>query len=627
MNTQNSKTSTTHSGHRKFFVGKTQPDQVEMQMTAQIQTRLNKLTETAGSVQSVLGGCVALQNERQSVAGCFMLRRDASGALQFGSRAMKSDEFNLDTIAKGIFPRAEDGLSKNLPTIASVPDQGFECVIVPTRVMDNCAMVSVVRGVLSTKQRSLELAIGQIFTSFLDGASNRDRLCEISSQMTTTAATLELVMRCQKATTINNACLQVVSDLKEHYKCDQVFIGLTSGRKTCKIKAASDVAVIDPNSETTLAMKAVLDESITRDAVGAWPPLPGVEPHQLLAHKQIAKRDSLVITTPLKTIDGEIIGAIAMLGRREMATIPNLHHFVGSIGEPLGETLATVQLNQGSWPRRALRAMFSDKHRIKVYCALAAALASVLILALPWPYTINCKSLIEPVERRFCVAPHDGLIETTLAQPGDVVQPGQMLAQMDGREILWELAGVSAKKSRAAKKRDSHMSKHETPEALMADLELKSLQNQESLLQFKESNLQMSSPIEGIVLSGSLDRRENYPVTKGQVLYEIAPLDQLRIEVAMPADEVMHVQPNDSVELYVDGFGIDSVSGSIDRIRPRAEIRDGENVFIAEVTIANEARQLRPGMQGTAKVKTQTRSVAWIVFHHAVERMRAAMPW
>ena len=145
---------------------------------------------------------------------------------------------------------------------------------------------------------------------------------------------------------------------------------------------------------------------------------------------------------------------------------------------------------------------------------------------------------------------------------------------MDGREILWELAGVNAEMQRAETKRDAHVASHETPQAVMAELETRTLTNRKELLEFRESNLQMISPIDGIVLAGSLDRRENYPVTKGQVLYEIAPLDQLRVEVGIPADEVMHVSVGDPVNLYFEGAGAETISGTIKKIRPRSEIRD-----------------------------------------------------
>ena len=621
------KTVTSHSAHPRFASTNPAADQQEMAHIAQIRTRLDALCETSTGVHQTLAGCVAIQNERPNILGCAMLRRDNEGELQVGAAQLKDDSLDLAAISTWLLPKAHDGLAKNLPVIASAAEAGCECIVAPMHVMDACGLITIARGPLSNKQRSLELAIAQLITSVIDGSKHRTRAGELTQQIATTAAALELVLRVQKALTVDEACLQVVADLKEHWNCDQVFIGFTENRKTCRIKAASDVAVIDANADATSAMKAVLDEAVGRGSVGSWPPLPGVDPHQLLAHKQLAQRDRLIVTTPLKTIEGEVIGAIAMQGAREMTAIVNIQHAVASIGEPLGCTLAAVRAKQTSRLRRAVRSVMSDKHRLKRWVACGTILASIAILAAPWPYTINCKSLVEPVERRFCVAPHEGILKTTLAEPGDVVQRGQLLAQMDGREILWELAGVSAEKTRAAKKRDTHRAKHETPEALMADLELRSLENQESLLTFKESNLEMHSPIEGIVLSGSLDRRENYPVSKGQVLYEVAPLNEVRIEVAMPADEVMHTEAGDEVQFYFDGFGTQAITGTIDRIRPRAEIRGDENVFIAEVTIPNDNRELRPGMEGIGKVKTESRRIAWIIFHRAIEHTRAAMPW
>ncbi|QDT13088.1 efflux RND transporter periplasmic adaptor subunit [Planctomycetes bacterium K23_9] len=617
-----------HSAHRNASSSQktAQADQEELQATAQIQRRLAELTQSGASVSDLAAGCLQMQAERSNVIGSLLLSKGPTG-ISIGHRVLKDAAIDLKAISKWLFPRVEHALAANSTLVASVPKAGFECIVVPTEVQSLCAMVTIVQAPLSVKQRSLELAIGQLQSTFLSSIANREKSLSATSQMRTTASTLELVMRTQQAATIEEACTNAVVDLKEHWKCDQVFIGLCGDRSNCKMVAASDVAIIDGNAESTMLMKNVLDECLGREAWGAWPPLPGAEPHQLLAHKQLARRDSLVISTPLTTGDGKAVGALAMVGRREMATIPNLQHFVSAVGEPLGTTLETVRQKQRGRINRALRTITSNKHRLKFAAAVCGVVGLAAVLCMPWTYTITCQSLIEPVERRFCVAPHDGLLQNTLAEPGEVVDQGQLLARMDGREILWELAGVSAEKSRAAKKRDTHLAKHETPEALMADLDRQRLENQESLLEFRESHLEMSSPINGIVLSGSLDRRENFPVSKGQVLYEIAPLDNLRIEVAIPADEIMHVEVGDQVSVYFDGFGTSAVDGVIDRLRPRAEIRGAENVFIAEVTVANDKLGLRPGMEGRAKVKTDSRSVAWIAFHRAIEQTRAALPW
>ena len=471
----------------------------------------------------MINGCLALQAERENVLGCLMLRRDGDDDFEFASNTLTSSDVNLDDIRERLLPAVAEAVKKELPVIAATPERAGRV----RRSAD--ALPGHVRDGHGHSQPAVDKATKpgierRTAIRFIPGGClNRDRILKLSSQLNVTAAILELVQRTQDAAAVDTACLQIVADLKNHLKCDRVFLGLTSGRKTCRVRAASDVASLDPNAESTVAMKAVLDECVGRNESGSWPPLPGIAAHQLLAHKRLVRRDSLVISTPLKTVNGEMVGALAIVGRREMASVPNLKDFVACLGEPLGTTLRTIVQNQGGRIRRALKIVSAAKHRGKRIAIVSFMALVTMIMLLPWPYNIRCRSVIEPMERRFCVAPHEGLLQSTLAEPGNVVQSGQLLAKMDGREILWKLAGVSADKNRAAKKRDQHMAKHETPEALMAELEMKRLENQERLLQFRQSNLQMASPIEGIILSGSLDRRENYPVSKGQVLYEIAP--------------------------------------------------------------------------------------------------------
>src|SRR5581483_4853647 len=88
--------------------------------------------------------------------------------------------------------------------------------------------------------------------------------------------------------------------------------------------------------------------------------------------------------------------------------------------------------------------------------ATAAAIAS-LVLAVPLEYRISCSFTLEPVSRRFVAAPFEGIFEKSLVKPGDMVQRGQLLARMDGREVRWELAGLDADRSRADKSRDSNL--------------------------------------------------------------------------------------------------------------------------------------------------------------------------
>jgi hypothetical protein len=62
----------------------------------------------------------------------------------------------------------------------------------------------------------------------------------------------------------------------------------------------------------------------------------------------------------------------------------------------------------------------------------------------------------------------------------------------------------------------------------------------------------------------------------------------------------------------------------VGRIQPRAELRDGENVFVAEVPLENERRELLPGMRGHGRIAVGKARLGWILFRRP---LAAALEW
>ena len=108
-----------------------------------------------------------------------------------------------------------------------------------------------------------------------------------------------------------------------------------------------------------------------------------------------------------------------------------------------------------------------------------AILLGVLLVAagmfVPLPYRVKCDCELQPVVRRYVAAPFDATLERSHVEPGDLVSQDQLLAQIDGREVRWELAGVSAERTRAAKQRDGHMATQEFGSAELARYEMERL--------------------------------------------------------------------------------------------------------------------------------------------------------
>ena len=148
----------------------------------------------------------------------------------------------------------------------------------------------------------------------------------------------------------------------------------------------------------------------------------------------------------------------------------------------------------------------------------------------------------------------------------------------------------------------------------MARLELERLNVKDAQLTRREQELEIESPVSGVVLEGLRDRVDGTPVKRGDVLFEVAPLDRVQVEVEIPAGDVCNVVSGQSVTLWLEGLGGDSLSGKIDGLSPESEVSEGANVFMADVEFDNVQGKMRPGMRGRARIDTPLKPLGWILF-------------
>ncbi|MEM8679077.1 MAG: HlyD family secretion protein, partial [Planctomycetota bacterium] len=106
--------------------------------------------------------------------------------------------------------------------------------------------------------------------------------------------------------------------------------------------------------------------------------------------------------------------------------------------------------------------------------------------------------------------------------------------------------------------------------------------------------------------------------TLGQSLFETGPLKQMLAELWVDGADVARIQPDQKVTLRLEADPHRVIRGTVSRVGPRAEIRDGQSVFIAWVTLENEEGRMRPGMVGRAKVSTQRAPCLWSLLRKPV---------
>jgi multidrug resistance efflux pump len=198
---------------------------------------------------------------------------------------------------------------------------------------------------------------------------------------------------------------------------------------------------------------------------------------------------------------------------------------------------------------------------------------------------------------------------------------------MDEREIQYELAGIQADMSGAQKERYSLMAERKSGEAAIARHEFDRLKHRSDLFTFRSENLELRSPIDGIVVSGDHKDEEGVPLKTGETLFEVAPLDLMIIEVAVPEEDIRWVREGMSIRLQLEAMPATVIHASVARLYPRAELKNHDNVFIVEAEIGNEKGLLRPGMRGNAEIHSDRHPLGWNLFHKPAAWLVGWLGW
>jgi hypothetical protein len=470
--------------------------------------------------------------------------------------------------------------------------------------------------VLAGSQPDLSYPDQRLLQSLLSewAVTRRCRTAErVSDQV---AAVAELMRDIQASDSVDVAALKLSEGLRDYLHASRVAVGLCrAGSKRCRLAALSDQSSSRPSPGETAALESVLQESIARGQSAVWPQSDDSQRHALLSHQQLCRNMDFtsVVTAPLFSDPEQPCGAIAvMFGAAENESPgkdqqQNAWQFLNASATPLAACLTGLQKLADSWllntVRRWRQAM--TIRRLRAATLLAAAVCGLALI--PLPHDIDCNCELQPTTRRFVAAPFEAPLQKCCVKPGDVVTADQLLAVLDGRELRWELAGVEAELNQARKERNTFLNTHDTGEAVIALHEVERLTSRADLLQNRTDNLEICSPIDGIVVAGDHEDSVGIPLEMGQSLFEIAPLDSMIVELEIPEEDIRHVQPGQTFRMQLNADPANPLSARILRIHPRAELSQNENVFIAEAEIENSTGTLRPGMKG--KLKSRPDSV------------------
>ena len=145
---------------------------------------------------------------------------------------------------------------------------------------------------------------------------------------------------------------------------------------------------------------------------------------------------------------------------------------------------------------------------------------------------------------------------------------------------------------------------------------------QVALIDDQLSRTQVLAPFDGMVVTGDLSQSLGSPVERGQVLFEVAPLELYRIILQVDERDVAEVALGQRGRIVLSGFPNEPLPFTIEKLTPVSTANEGRNYFRVEARLQSVPERLRPGMEGVGKIEVDRRRLIWIWTHEVVDWVR-----
>jgi multidrug efflux pump subunit AcrA (membrane-fusion protein) len=153
---------------------------------------------------------------------------------------------------------------------------------------------------------------------------------------------------------------------------------------------------------------------------------------------------------------------------------------------------------------------------------------------------------------------------------------------------------------------------HERSRVRILQAQSEQLRAELELVEMKLARSRVIAPLHGVIVSGDLTQSLGAPLKRGEELFKIAPLENYRVMLQVDERDIGAIQIGQSGKLRLAGYPHLEHAFSVTRILPLPTAVEGSYLFTLEAELDQVSEQLRPGLQGMAKIDVGRRSLLWL---------------
>ena len=417
-----------------------------------------------------------------------------------------------------------------------------------------------------------------------------------------------------------SAAMAFVTAVATRLGAERVTLGF-GRRGRARVVAVSHSAKFTGNSNLVRAIEQAMDEAMDQRALVVWPQPLDWRPQVAREHAELSRQHGAggaVCTVPL--VEGEqVLGALTIERPADRPFDPvslELIEVLAALAGPVLERGRRDDLWIGAkvrdWARDLVERVTGPGH-LGLKLSLGAAVLGLLLAAVVrGDFRVASTAALEPVIRQALTAPFAGYVAQAPSRAGDIVAQGTVMATLDDRELRLSRLKWTSQQEQLTRQYHQAMANRNAAAVVILTAQIDQAKAEVSLLDYQLARTRILAPFRGIVVSGDLSQSLAAPIERGQVMFELAPLDAYRVVLQVNERDITYVKAGQKGTLILTGTPSEPLAFVVDKITPVSTAKEGHNFFRVEAKLDHQLERLRPGMEGVGKVEIDRRLYVWI---------------
>lgn len=423
------------------------------------------------------------------------------------------------------------------------------------------------------------------------------------------AMLLKVIAEFNSETHLSGALIAVADTLKSQLGCSRVSLALCRTAKL-NLAAISQQAQIDAHTTEAELLCAVMQEALDKDATIATDAESlmgsGMQAHRLLC---AGRPDRQVVSVPV-CHEGKFVGALCVERDATVSMTEGTIALLRCIADSLGPLIHVRLLAERSVVKHMLAGADVFGSRVISIRYMKWKLAGVLVLliiaiASLWQvaHTVKAQATLVPLERRVISAPRDGYIQSVSVGSGDRVVAGQLLLNMNISDLELERVGWQGELTGLSAQMRSAMAKADRRQMSILAAQIDKTRSQLALADASLERAEVRAPVDGIVVSAELSQMMGAPVSRGQLLAELAPENGYEVHLMVDESRINRVSLGDSATLHLRADPGNPLALQIEKIHPIGIAENGVNTFRVTAGVLESDHVLLPGQTGIGQIE------------------------